>query len=96
MDMKLWRKADLGRKPKRKQALVREHVALENEAPVDTPQPNDTDAISTEVAQENEAPVDTQQLTAQPAKKRKTTIRVHIPIPTGRILRSSTLINSEI
>ena len=46
MDMKLWRKADRGRKPKRKQALVREHVSLENEAPVDTPQPNDTDAIS--------------------------------------------------
>jgi len=35
--MKLGR-ANQGRKPKRKQALVREHVALENEAPFYNPQ----------------------------------------------------------
>jgi len=46
MDMKLGRKANRGRKPKRKQALVREHVALENEVPVDTPKPNNIEGIS--------------------------------------------------
>jgi len=35
--MKLGR-ANQERKPKRKQALVREHVTLENEASFDTPQ----------------------------------------------------------
>ncbi len=76
-----------GRKPKRKHALVREHAALANEALVDNLQLNDIDAASTELAQGNESLVDTE--------KRKTTKNVtNTLISTGRILTSSTLINS--